>query len=154
MQIKCDLYFFDAVKSDRLKFIELFDKSFVYDGGKSYVGFLHANVDRIKLVSVVSDLRRNAIACFSVPIAYRDHESIPLETAFDLANKHAKTFGASVAISTRYQKVSPVVWAFELLPRSTEEEKSGGIIMIDRLDGHVWTYSDYEEYLYDYNNML
>ncbi len=104
MQKKCDLYFYGAVKSARLKFIELFDKNFVYDSEKSYVGFLHVNVDRIKLVSVVSDLRRNGIACFNVPIAYRDHETISMETALDLATEHAKTFGATVAISIRHQK--------------------------------------------------
>lgn len=151
---KCDLYFCDAAKSDRLKFIELFDKSFIYDSEKSYIGFLHANADRVKLVSVVSDLRRNGIACFSVPIAYRDHETISMETALDLATKHAKTFGASVAISARHQKAPPVFWAFDLIPGNAEAEKSGGVVMIDRLDGHVWTYSEYEEYLYDYNNVL
>lgn len=142
------------MKSVRLKFIELFDRNFVYDSEKSYVGFLHVNVDRIKLVSVVSDLRRNGIACFNVPIAYRDHETISIETALDLATEHAKTFGASVAISIRHQKAPPVFWAFDLIHGNDENEKSGGVVMIDKLDGHVWTYSEYEEYLYDYNNVL
>jgi hypothetical protein len=154
MQKKCDLYFCDAVKSDRLKFIELFDKNFVYDGKKSYAGFLRANVDRVKLVSVVTDLRRHGIACFSVPIAYRDSETISIETAFDLATAHAKTYGASVATSIRHQKSAPLYWIFDLRPRNTAEEKSGGIVMIDRLDGHIWTASESEEYSYDYNNLL
>lgn len=154
MQKKCDLYLFDVVKSDRLKFIELFDKRFVYDSEKSYSGFLHANVDRVKLVSVVSDLKRNGIDCFSVPIAYRDHETISMETALELAAEHAKGFGASVVTSSRHQKVSPVFWVFDLLPGNTAEERSGGVVMIDRLDGHVWADSEYEEYLYDYNNVL
>lgn len=154
MQKKCDLYFCDAVKSERLKFIELFDKNFIYDSEKSYVGFLRANIDRVKLVSVVSDLRRNGVACFSVPIAYRDCETISIETALDLAAEHAKTIGASVAISMRHKKVPPVFWAFDLIPGSIKEETSGGMVMIDRLDGHVWTYFEYEEYLYDYNNVL
>lgn len=154
MQKKCDLYFFDGVKSDRLKFIELFDKNFVYNNQKSYVGFLHANVDRVKLVSVVTDLRRNGIACFSVPVAYRDHETISMETALDLAIERAKTFGASATTSTRHEKAPPVFWAFDLMPEETADEKSGGVVMIDRLDGHIWTDSEYEEYLYDYNNVL
>jgi len=154
MQKECDLYFYDSVKSDRLRFIELLDKNFIYDSGKSYVGFLYAKVDRVKLVSVVADLRRNGIACFSVPIAYRDQETIPMEMAFDLATKHAKTVGATVAISVRHQKVPPVLWAFDLISGNNDEEKSGGVVMIDRLDGHVWTLSEYEEYLYDYNNVL
>lgn len=155
MQKKCDLYFLDAIKSDRIKFIEIFDKNFVFDKGRSYVGFLHVNVDRIKLVSVVSDLKRNGIACFSVPIAYRDHENLTSEVAFKIAAKYANTIGASVAMSIRHEKVSPVYWAFDLVPGpSSEEEKSGGVVMIDRLDGHIWTHSEYEEYLYDYNNVL
>ncbi|MEO7888246.1 MAG: hypothetical protein ABIR76_16070 [Polaromonas sp.] len=154
MQRKCDLYFYDAVKSDRLKFIELFDKNFVFDSEKVYVGFLHASADRVKLVSVVSDLRRNGIVCFSVPIAYREQKTISMEIAFDLAIEYAKTVGATVAVSIRHQRIPPVFWAFDLVPENNEEEKSGGVVMIDRLDGHVWTSSEYEEYLYDYNNVL
>ena len=154
MQKKCDLYFHDAVKSDRLKFIELFDKNFVYENEKYYVGFLRINVDRIKLVSVVSDLRCNGVTCFSVPIAYRDYEVISMMAALDLANRYAKSFGASAVISERHQKAPPVFWAFDLIHSGNQEEKSGGTVMVDRLDGHVWTYSEYEEYLYDYNNLL
>jgi len=154
MQKKCDLYFCDSVNSSRLKFLELFDKNFLYDSKKSYSGFLHTNVDRVKLVSVVSDLKRHGIICFSAPIEYRDRETISMEAAFDFATKHANAYGASVAISMRHQKIPPVFWIFDQLPGGNSEEKSGGVVMIDRLDGHVWTDSEYEEYLYDYNNVL
>lgn len=154
MQAKCDLYFCDTVKSDRLKFIELFDKSFVFESEKSYLGFLQVSVNRVKLVSVVSDLKRNGITCFSAPIAYRDCETISMETAFDVATEHAKAFGTSVVVSVLRQKAPPLYWIFDLLPGIAAEEKSGGVVMIDKLDGHVWTYSEYEEYMYDYNNVL
>ena len=53
----CELYFCEPVKTSRLKYLELFDKIFHYDEGNVYSGFLDVNVHRIKLVSVVTDLR-------------------------------------------------------------------------------------------------
>lgn len=142
------------MKSDRLKFVALFDENFVYESEKPYVGFLHINVDRIKLAPVAPDLRRNGITCFSAPIVYKDHEAISMMAALDLASKHAKSLRASAVISGHHQKAPPVFWDFDLAHSGDEEEKSGGAIMVDRLDGHILTYSDYEEYLYDYNNVL
>ena len=155
MQKRCDLYFPDPVQSARLKFIELFDKSFICEAEKAYVGYLHVNVDRIKLVSVVIDLREDGFNCFSVPAEYRDHTSISMEAAQSLGMEYAKTIGASVVPSLdRTSKSPPVYWIFDLFYENPRDEKSGGVVVVDRLDGHIWSSSEYEEYWYDYNNVL
>lgn len=155
MQKKTDLYLCDSVRSERLKFIKIFDKEFLYDADKSYVGYLGINVDRVKLVSVVSDLRKHRIVCFSAPIDYRDRENISPNHALNLANDFAKTIGASALDGVQFQlKCPPVYWTFGLKYENPAEEKIGGVVMIDRLDGHVWSDLENEEYMYDYNNLL
>jgi hypothetical protein len=155
MQKKCDLYFSDPAKSTRLKFVELFDKSFIYEAEKIYAGYLHVNVDRIKLVSVVTDLRGNGLSCSSVPTEYRDHASISMVAAQSLASEYAKTIGTTVVLSKgSASKSPPVYWIFDLLYENSRDEKAGGVVIVDRLDGHIWSGSEYEEYWYDYNNVL
>ena len=39
MQMKCDLYTCGPVKSDRLRFVGLFDSTFRYQEESTYVGF-------------------------------------------------------------------------------------------------------------------
>lgn len=154
MQKKCDLYFYDEVKSDKLRFVGLLDKDFVFDDEKSYFGFLQLNIDRVKLVPVVTELRRTKVTCFSVPIEYRDFPNIPVDVAFNIAAENAKALDATVAFSARLEKSAPVFWIFDLIFNQHVEEKIGGVMMIDRLDGHVWTLPEYEEYFYDYNNIF
>ena len=61
MQKLCDIYICEPTSSDRLRFVSLFDKSFLYEENKTYYGYLGINVARIKLISVVSDLRKNGV---------------------------------------------------------------------------------------------
>jgi hypothetical protein len=155
MQKKCDLYLCDSVRSERLRFIQLYDKNFSYDDEKTYMGYLGVDVDRIKLVSVISDFRMHKINCFSVPIEYRDRKNISAKHALSLANDYAKNLGASAFGPVMSEsRCSPVFWIFALKYDSTAEEKAGGVVMIDRLDGHVWTDTESEEYMYDYNNLF
>jgi len=155
MQKKCDLYLSMPVRSERLKFIQIFDKEFLYDAEKTYGGYLKINVDRIKLISVICDLRAHKINCFSVPIEYRDCTNISENQAFVLAKNYANGIGASVYDAIQFQSMCPPVhWIFGLKYSSATEEKVGGVVMIDRLDGHAWTNSEREEYMYDYNNVL
>jgi len=155
VQTQCDLYLFDPVQSERLRFLSLYDSFFVYDKDKSYSGFVGVNIDRVKLVSVVSDLRFNGIASASVPIKYKDRQNIEKETAVDIATKYALTrLGASGVNASNRSKVSPVVWMFEVKYERDPYGAAGGVVMVDRVDGHVWSQSEYEEYQYDYNNVF
>ncbi len=154
MQQKCDIYFSEPTRTDRLKFVSMFDKNFRYEEGKVYVGYLGVNVDRVKLVSIVSDLRKSNIACFSAPIEYRDNEKLSLDAAIVLANEYAKSIENSVALSSMLKSKSPpVYWAFDLKNEGFEG-KAGGVVMVDRIDGHIWSQREYEEYMYDFNNIL
>jgi len=155
MQKKCDLYLCNGIRSERLKFVKIFDDNFSYDSERIYLGYLGINVNRIKLVSVVSDLKGHEIPCFSVPTIYRENENISSNQAMELANKYALNLGASVLQVIRSQpQCPPVYWAFGLKCNDDVAEKVGGVVLIDRIDGHVWTNSEYEEYMYDYNNIF
>jgi hypothetical protein len=153
MQKLCDLFLCEPAKTDRLRSISLFDKGFLHDPEKHYSGYLRANIDRIKMIPILSDLRKNGINCFNVPIAYRDGENLSIDHAFALAMDYARTKNAEVSRRV-HSKCPPVYWAFDLLWPDQEKERVGGVVMIDRLDGHVWTASEYEEYMYDYNNVF
>ncbi|GAB2724827.1 hypothetical protein [Comamonas sediminis] len=154
MQKKCDIYLCCAVKNEKLRFINLFDKNFVFDENKYYEGFLSINVDRVKLIPVILDLRREGITCFSAPVDYRDGATIAREVALGLAKKYASSLNSSVKFSFDEFRVPPVIWVFDLVPNSFQGDVAGGLAMVDKLDGHIWTTSEYEEYMYDYNNML
>ncbi|MDH6590522.1 hypothetical protein M2165_000411 [Variovorax sp. TBS-050B] len=155
MQKQADLYICEPVRSERLKFIALFDGSFSYDAEKCYSGYLGLNAGRVKLISIVSDLRAHNVDCFGVPIEYRDLENIPMSQALEFAKEHAAGVGASVFEISKFQsRDPPVYWKFGLNQINGFEEKAGGIVMIDRLDGHVWTNDENEEYMYDYNNIF
>lgn len=150
-----DLYICTAAQSERFRFIRVFDKNFYYEADKIYVGFLGINVNRIKLISVISDLRAHRIDCFGVPVEYRDRENISMSRALDFAKIHANGIGASVLEEAQPpSKCPPVYWKFSLISKNSTEEKAGGLVMVDRIDGHVWTDAENEEYMYDYNNVF
>ncbi|WP_141676588.1 hypothetical protein [Pseudomonas bananamidigenes] len=151
MKRECDLYLCDDVEASQLKVIRLFDKSFVCENGKRYSGYLRVNVNRVKLVSVVSDLRQRKILCFSVPVEYRA-SVVSHKAALEIAKKY---IGESGVIGIEDQaKKPPLVWSFSLAVIGSEEEKTDGVVMVDRLDGHVWSIDEYEQYMYDYNNVF
>lgn len=153
MQKLCDLFLCEPAAADRLGPIRLFDRGFLYSPEKQYLGYLHINIYRVKLVPIVSDIRKGGTACFSVPIEYRDRKNVPIEHAIVLASDYAKTINASIA-KTANSKCPPIYWSFDLLWSNPEDERAGGAVMIDKLDGHVWTSGEYEEYMYDYNNIF
>ncbi len=151
MKRECDLYLCDDVEASQLKDVRLFDKSFICEDGKKYSGFLRLNVNRVKLVSVVSDLRKRKILCFSVPVEYRA-SVVSNKAALEVAKKYV---GANGVVGIEDQtKTPPLFWSFSLAVIGAVEERIGGVVMVDRLDGHVWSIDEYEEYMYDYNNVF
>ncbi|MEX3922019.1 hypothetical protein AB4Y43_38545 [Paraburkholderia sp. BR10872] len=113
---------------------------------------MKVNVGRVKLVSVVSELRKAGVSCFSVPVEYRDNVGIDATEAKVLAGKYAASMGAAISESGPRQGYAPLFWAFDISAR--DDEKVGGVVIVDRLDGHIWATSEYEEYMYDYNNVF
>lgn len=148
----CDLYIQGESNSPSLKFIGLFDKSFCYSADRTYGGFMNVNVGRVKLVSVVSELRKAGVACFSVPIEYRDSAGIDAVVAKAIAKKHAESIGCAISESDHRQGYAPLFWAFDI--SAHDDDRVGGVVIVDRLDGHIWSTAEYEEYMYDYNNIF
>ena len=148
----CDLYIHGESKSPSLRFIGLFDKSFSYRDDRTYGGFMNVNVGRVKLVSVVSELRKAGVACFSVPVEYRDNPGIDAAEARAIAKKHAESTGCVISESDHREGYAPLFWVFDI--STHDDDRVGGVVIVDRLDGHIWATSEYEEYMYDYNNVF
>lgn len=152
--MKCDLYFDKAVSTERLKYVQLLDGSFIYDGRKSYLGFLLINVERLKLLPVVLDMRRLGITCLSVPVKYRDGAEIDADPALKIAEGYAASKNSSIRATLNAGNRSPMFWIFDLVSDDPMLENAGGVVMVDKLDGHLWNSLEYEEYMYDFNNIL
>lgn len=152
MQRKCDLYLCAEVDVSQIEMLSLFDKSLLLKEGTVRSGYLSVNIDRVKLVAIVSALRRQNIPCFSAPVEYRD-SNLSFETAFEIAKKSAVEQSAIVGRLDQTRS-PPLFWSFSLASVSSSEKKTGGIFMVDRLDGHIWSLEEYEEYMYDYNNVF
>lgn len=151
MQKKCDLYLCTPVEASRLKVLRLFDKIFSEEGSSILAGYLLVSISRVKLVALVSAFRKEKILCFSVPVEYRNC-SVSLDAAFEIAKKY---IGSDGILSMRDQAhCPPLFWSFGLTTVGSKEKKAGGTLMVDRLDGHVWSLEEYEEYMYDYNNVF
>jgi hypothetical protein len=151
MQKKCDLYLCEAVDASQLKVIRLFDQGFVCEAGTKLTGYLSISVNRVKLVAVVSDLRRRQIPCYSVPVEYRV-DRVSFEAALEVAKAHS--IEQQLVVAENPAQYPPLFWSFVLGSRVATENKAGGVIMVDRLDGHIWGLEEYEEYMYDYNNVF
>ncbi len=149
----CDLYLCKETRASGLRLIGLFDSEFSYRDDVVYFGYLNVNIDRIKLVAIVSDLRRNGVCCFSVPVEYRTERLLNVGDALILARDCAESRGLSVSGNARVEG-APLFWIFDLVGGENKESGAGGCIMIDKIDGHVWTAEEYEEYMYDYNNII
>jgi hypothetical protein len=79
---------------------------------------------------------------------------LSVEQAFKLAKEHAKSIEQSVVSESPLSVNSPpVFWQFNLNDQSGDE-KVGGIAMVDRLDGHIWSIKEREEYMHDYNSIF
>jgi len=89
---------------------------------------------------------------FSVPIEYRDSQIIDAQAAVAIAESYASSTGCLLTDARPTEGYAPLFWAFCLRGAAADEDRVGAVVMIDRCDGHIWTLSEYEEYMYDYNN--
>jgi len=153
VEIICDLYFEKPAVAQGLKFAKVFDRAFTYVPGFEYSGYVGLNIERIKMVSVVTDLRRGGVEAFSAPVKYRDSPNLSSCQAHEFALKYASESGVGVEDAVlQSPRPSPLVWMFRIV--NDPQQRIGGVIMIDKLDGRRWTSDEYVEYLYDYNNIL
>lgn len=147
----CDIFFVNPTKSSNLRFLSLLDKNFFYQSNVEYSGYAGVSVNRVKLIPLIDLLRKQGLSVYSVPVSYKVNHFISKEKAFDIAKMHAKDNGLVINIdSGLVDNSNPLVWKFSV--SSIGEEKAGGVVMIDRLDGHVWSLDEFDTYMYDYNN--
>lgn len=152
MRKPCDLYLCAEADVSQFRMLRLFDKEVILEEGTVRSGYLFVNIERVKLVAVVSDLRRRNVPCFSVPIEYRDSR-LTYGAAFEIAKKHAAEQGVLVG-EIGQERRPPLFWSFSQVGIGPAETKTGGVLMVDRLDGHLWSQSEHEEYMYDFNNIF
>lgn len=150
MQKMCDLFVPRLTEHAELRFLSLFDKSFDYNQNAIYEGFINVNIKRIKLVNFIMEFNKKNIQCFNVPIEYRDRELMTKEESLFSLTKYKKDKG--VDVSFKQDLCSPLYWGYEII--NDPEQKVGGLLYVDKIDGHIWTLDEYEEYHYDYNNFL
>lgn len=157
MQKVCDLYIPEASNNDCLRLLHVFDKKFIYKNTCKYFGYLQTNISRLKLVSIVVELRKKGIQSFNVPIDYRNNKNLTIDEALLFANKYADSNGIKIGRSFKNSQIylPPVFWYFTALyDENGGDEMVGSSVKVDCLDGHIWGDEEYREYMYDYNNVL
>lgn len=147
----CDIFLVTPTKSNSLRFLGLLDKNFSYQHDVEYSGYVGVSINRVKLIPLIDLLKKQGVSVYSVPINYKVENSLSKEKAFDIAKLFAKDNRLVVSMdSALVDNNNPLVWKFSASAMS--EEKSGGVVMVDRLDGHIWSLDEFDTYMYDYNN--
>ncbi|MBC3917478.1 hypothetical protein H8L32_08340 [Undibacterium sp. CY18W] len=158
MQKICDIYLLEDISgsSGLLKQLKIFEPKLLFEEDQFYCGFLGLNVNRIVGVAIVTHLRNNRIKSVNVPVEYRDKNLMSEAEAEAVAREHAGNRDVAVRSMARKEVVTnPMYWCFQLeAPGSATAMEGGGIVTVDRLDGHIWQIGETEEYMYDYNNVL
>lgn len=76
-----------------------------------------------------------------------------MSNAHEVARKEALRLGADVSDGqVENHEPNPLYWRFAMA--NDRSDRVGGYVMVDRLDGHIWTCEEYENYMYDYNNVF
>jgi hypothetical protein len=150
MKKLCDVYLLSDVQGNKLPCMP--PNYISIDPAKIYTGYLNMSLNRIKCVAVVSKFRRHGLICYGAPIKYRDVANVTVETAFSIAVNRANSLGCVIQLPISCRNSSPpVFWSFKL---NCGADFVGGAVAVDRLDGHVWSEDEVEEYMYDYNNIF
>jgi hypothetical protein len=149
----CDLYIPHVLDDySPLEYLHIFEPNFIYEPEKSYQGYLNVNVRRIVLVNFIVEFRKRKMQIYNVPTQYRDHKNLSIDQAFEYALKKIDLEKYHITNTSIMGMDSPVVWHFPL--SHLLEEKAGVGISVDKLNGHIWTMDEIEEYGYDFNNLL
>ncbi len=150
--IYCDLYSSGSISSKKLRFLSLYDKSFEYKEGACISGYFGVKVDRISLVRIIVDLRSEGFNCLSIPMCYKTSRLLTVSECLNIGRKYASNNNISISEIERMLPDLPFCFNFDVM--GGVEERAGGIVRVDKLDGHIWTLSEVEEYMHDYNGLL
>lgn len=155
MQKICDIYLATSTSGTLpcLKQLTIFKSDITFDDHKFYFGFVGLNIKRIIGVSILSQLKKNNVKCFNIPIEYRENKLMTEDEALEFLKKIYSAKGSiSKIISRKNEHKNPMYWNFNISAKDDNTFEGGGIISVDALDGHIWNSESLEEYLYDYNN--
>ncbi len=153
-QLTCDLYIPNILDDySPLEFLHLFESKFIYNPDQFYQGYLNVNIRRIALVNFVLEFRKRSMQIFNVPIQYRDHQNLSLDQAYEYACKEKDLEKYQIYQSSFMGMNHPLYFCFPLVNLQSEENV-GGSICVDKLDGHIWSLDEKEEYEYDFNGSL
>ncbi|GAB7530442.1 hypothetical protein PS3A_28530 [Pseudomonas sp. 3A(2025)] len=151
-QPRCDLYSTEVITSPTLRFLKLYDDTVDYLQVLNRSGYCGVSIERINMLRLIVDLRRDGFNASSIPVCYKSASLLTRQACFALAENYASSQGFSI-LADVFQKLEiPIYHTFSIIQRS--EEKAGGIVRVDRLDGHIWTMLEFEEYMHDYNGVL
>jgi hypothetical protein len=150
----CDIYLPKEVKGELLaKCILKRHVGFDIEIEKTYVGYCGLNVKR--LIGLMAVLRLKEVAkadAINVPIRYRDCPQISLDEARFIAAQVDYGDGrkASYHEHSFLRYPHPLYWVFGLT--GGDGSIAGGSVYVDRVDGHIWSGDELDEYSHDYNN--
>ena len=146
---KVDLFFSRPFRTSEIGWMRIYDKGFS-PNSEEYSNFAGINVPRIKLIPLLMRLRASGAVVWSVPTSYRDQPNLSLNSALMIATKCAKDHNLKILEGNNpSQDLAPLFWQFST--SDIAREKSDGCIIVDRIDGHIWSLEELDEYLYDYN---
>lgn len=151
-QMKCDIFLPESIASVQLKFLKIYDSGFLYKPDQAYSGYLGVEVDRIKLINFILELRKEGCKSFNVPVGYRDGSILTREDCFLLATDYAHSQGYGVAKNYLIDDGCPLYETFSII--NDPLERAGGVVWVDKFDGHFWSLLEFEEYMHDYNGVL
>jgi hypothetical protein len=157
MTIKCDIFLTRGLEGNSalLRQLKVFDPTIEFDGARHYVQFLGLNVPRIKAVAIVTNMRNNGVAALSVPVRYRDEARLTPDEALLIVRHRYEGRHVEPNEPRKGDFPTPMTFVFrvETAPGAVARE-GGGIVSIDALDGHEWSSTEMQEYMYDFNNVL
>lgn len=144
----CDLFLYDEIKGGDLKRMcpGLLKE---VDTDKSYHHFAGLNLKRLHALLAVTMIRQNGFNLASVPNRYRDEKKITEDVAFEIAKRVDLQTGLYLSKAAELNS-SPLFWKFKVL--GGDGNIIGGRIFVDKIDGHLWSFDDVNEYEHDYNN--
>jgi hypothetical protein len=131
---------------------ELLKKRIFYlstEPDRMYSEFIGSNLTRMRGLMALMRLREVGVDALNVPVRYRDQPHITAAEALAIAKRVESEYGMTPVMSDSAGHF-PLFWSFPL--SGGDGSVVGGHWMVDRVDGHIWSADEKEQYDHDFNN--